>query len=74
MRRRAQRSGSERAGDDRHSRIERIAKRAYEIYEARGGTGGRELDDWLQAEREIDAADATAPSPLAPESHMVRGV
>ena len=37
------------------SRLERIAKRAFEIYQARGGTGGRDLDDWLQAEREVDA-------------------
>ena len=38
-------------------RIERIARRAHEIYAARGGEHGRALDDWLQAEREIDAED-----------------
>ena len=32
-----------------------IAIRAREIYEARGGAHGQDLDDWLQAEREIDA-------------------
>jgi len=32
---------------------EDIRKRAYEIYLARGGAPGRELDDWLQAEQEI---------------------
>jgi len=31
---------------------EEIAKRAYEIFAARG-TGGRELEDWTQAEREL---------------------
>jgi hypothetical protein len=36
-------------------RLERIGRRAHEIYEARGGQHGRALDDWLQAEREIDA-------------------
>jgi hypothetical protein len=36
------------------SRMARIAQRAYAIYERRGGQGGQELDDWLQAEREID--------------------
>jgi hypothetical protein len=36
-------------------RLERIAERAHQIYEARGGTEGKDLDDWLQAEREIDA-------------------
>jgi hypothetical protein len=31
-----------------------IRHRAYEIYLERGGEPGRELDDWLQAERELD--------------------
>jgi hypothetical protein len=30
-----------------------IARRAYEIFLARGGEPGRDLDDWLQAEREL---------------------
>jgi hypothetical protein len=30
-----------------------IRYRAYEIYVARGEESGRELDDWLQAEREL---------------------
>jgi len=37
------------------SRISRIARRAHEIYVARGGEHGKALEDWLQAEREIDA-------------------
>jgi hypothetical protein len=32
---------------------ELIRRRAYEIFEARGGQSGHELDDWLQAEREL---------------------
>ena len=32
-----------------------IRGRAYEIYVARGAQPGRELDDWLQAERELTA-------------------
>jgi len=32
---------------------ETIAARAYEIYLARGAGGGRDLDDWLEAEREL---------------------
>jgi hypothetical protein len=36
-------------------RMNRIARRAHEIYEARGGQHGKALEDWLQAEREIDA-------------------
>ena len=37
------------------SRMNRIARRAHEIYEARGGVHGKALEDWLQAEREIDS-------------------
>ncbi len=35
---------------------EEIRHRAYEIYLERGGLPGNELDDWLQAERELDRA------------------
>ena len=41
---------------DEESRHARIAKRAHEIAERRGFASGGELDDWLQAEREIDSA------------------
>jgi hypothetical protein len=30
-----------------------IARRAYEIFERRGGGHGHDLDDWLQAEGEL---------------------
>ncbi len=33
----------------------RIRARAYEIHLERGGMPGRDLDDWLEAEREIQA-------------------
>ena len=29
---------------------DRIARKAYEVYERRGYTHGRDLDDWLRAE------------------------
>lgn len=35
---------------------EAIAQRAYELFLARGGQHGRDVDDWLQAERELDDA------------------
>jgi hypothetical protein len=35
--------------------MNRIARRAHEIYEARGGEHGKALEDWLQAERDIDS-------------------
>jgi len=41
-------------GSTRNSaRDEEIRRRAYEIYLERGEQPGRELDDWLQAEREL---------------------
>ncbi len=39
---------------------EQIRVRAYEIYLAGGAAPGRELDDWLQAERELTDASTTA--------------
>jgi len=35
------------------ARDEEIKRRAYEIYLGRGEQPGRDLDDWLQAEREL---------------------
>jgi hypothetical protein len=32
---------------------ERIAERAYQLYMARGGRDGSDVDDWLEAEREV---------------------
>jgi Protein of unknown function (DUF2934) len=41
---------------------EQIRQRAQEIYLARGGAAGRELDDWLQAERELEAGKNPSPT------------
>jgi hypothetical protein len=38
-----------------------IARRAHEIHVARGGVHGCDLDDWLQAERELQAGCTDAP-------------
>jgi DUF2934 family protein len=35
-------------------RLEEIRVRAYEIYIERGGQPGHDVDDWLQAERELE--------------------
>ena len=35
---------------------DQIRRRAHEIYVERGGLPGQELQDWLQAEREIESA------------------
>lgn len=35
---------------------DRIARRAYELYEQRGRQEGRALEDWLNAERQLVGA------------------
>jgi hypothetical protein len=43
--------------------LEQVRLRAYELFEARGGSHGHDLEDWLQAEAEvIRRAKATAAS------------
>lgn len=39
-------------------REDEIRRRAYELYEERGGRAGNATDDWLAAEREIQARDS----------------
>jgi hypothetical protein len=41
------------AGASTEPNRDRIAHRAYELYVARGGVDGLDLDDWLTAEREL---------------------
>jgi Protein of unknown function (DUF2934) len=36
-----------------------IARRAYELYLARDGEDGHDVDDWLQAERELRGQEAS---------------
>ena len=37
---------------------EAIAARAYELYLARGGADGKDIDDWLKAEQDLRARDS----------------
>ena len=37
-----------------------IQQRAHELYERRGRIDGHDLDDWLQAEREVKGTQANA--------------
>lgn len=49
---------------DRPINSDDISARAYELYEERGGEHGRDWDDWLQAERELQARRRTlGPTP-----------
>jgi hypothetical protein len=57
--------GTQTAAPDRWQRIQ---QRAYEIAQARGFTPGAELNDWLQAEREIDGDGSTRQA--APEDQF----
>jgi len=41
------------AAEQRRRIDQAIARRAYEIFESRGGTGWHELEDWRQAESEV---------------------
>ena len=54
------------AGGDRDH--DAVRRRAYELYQSRGGAGGSELDDWLTAEREVGIrreSDGGAPAAAA---------
>jgi hypothetical protein len=46
---------------------EEIARRAYEKFLARGRQPGREMQDWLDAERELRSG-ASKPLPLKPSA------
>ena len=43
-------------GDDRQDVLDEIRRRTFETYLERGGLPGNELDDWLEAERELQPA------------------
>ena len=45
--------GSESCTAGAHPTQEEIELRAYQIYFERGGAHGNDVDDWLQAEREL---------------------
>jgi hypothetical protein len=53
-----------------------IAKRAYEIFQQRGGRHGADLDDWLEAERQLkrgatDVNAAAGPVPAKPRRRKI---
>lgn len=56
------------APDTPQTRWQRIARRAYALAQQRGFAPGAELSDWLQAEKEIDAADRQKEA--APENQL----
>jgi hypothetical protein len=40
-----------------------IARRAYQLYEARGGEPGRDWEDWLQAEEQLRVTHVSLADP-----------
>ncbi|MFY9270737.1 MAG: DUF2934 domain-containing protein [Candidatus Manganitrophaceae bacterium] len=47
---------------DNQAIYEIIAKKAYELYEKRGGQPGHDLEDWLEAEQSILSEEKTQAS------------
>jgi len=41
---------------------EEIAHRAYELYVQRGEEPGKDVEDWVRAEKELDAEPIVAPA------------
>jgi hypothetical protein len=45
------------------STYEDVARRAYDLFVSRGGQHGRDVEDWLEAERELTSAGARSRAP-----------
>lgn len=54
---------------------EQIARRAYELYEQRGRQDGRDLEDWLAAEKELwnQNFNRPRPVPMTVQENSARG-
>jgi hypothetical protein len=46
--------GNQPSPAEEHRSHDEVAQRAYELYQARGGEQGHDLEDWLQAEQEVN--------------------
>ena len=44
-----------------------VARRAYEIYLSRGGGHGSDLEDWLEAERQVKGTSTNVIAPAPPK-------
>jgi len=58
---------------DVDARHRRISEAAYRIAEARGFASGSELDDWLAAERDVDATDQERLAPASKPAPAKQG-
>ena len=50
-----------------------VARRAYEIYQRRGGDHGADLDDWLAAERELAPGPSDVTGPVRAKPRRRKG-
>jgi hypothetical protein len=50
---------------------EKIAQRAYQIYEERGKTPGSDFKDWVQAEKELLGQEKTKNQPSKKKSFFM---
>lgn len=51
--------------DESQFEYDRVARRAYERYEARGREDGRDMEDWFEAERELRQSTSSTDTALA---------
>ena len=56
--------GGNAANGEPFSDRDSIARRAYEIYQSRGGQHGADLDDWLEAERQLKSVPSNVTGPV----------
>jgi hypothetical protein len=61
------------SGGERFNDPDAIAKRAYEIYLNRGGQHGADLDDWLEAERQLRPGASGVTGPVASKPRKRKG-
>lgn len=46
----------------REPSVEKIARRAHELYVQRGGEHGRDVEDWVRAEKELSEEPVVGPA------------
>ena len=51
-----------------------IARRAYELFLTRGGAEGHDVEDWLEAERQLEAESMAGPITSNPRSEVPQTV
>jgi len=57
--------------DRREPSEEEIARRAYELYLQRSGEQGKDVEDWISAEKELSDEPIAAPPKTRPAQEVV---